>query len=96
LIHAARSGSSPGILSALALVSTLVAFVLGKVLFGERQTWIQYIGCITLLFSLVGISVFKHVDIDIDIGDEDKPSENSPLDLYQKQQYMLSVMFFIL
>lgn len=86
LIHAARSGSSPGILSSLALLSTLVAFTLGRIVFKERQTCIQYFGWIILLGALIGISVFKHADFEFD--DNFTPE-------YQKVEYVTSVLFFI-
>ena len=59
LIHAVKAGANPGLLISLQLVSTFMAFALGKIVFKEKSAFMQYIGSIVLVIAVGALLVSR-------------------------------------
>ena len=59
LIQAKKSGANPGLLISLQLISTLVAFILGSVLFGEKASKMQFLGSVILVSSIAALLISR-------------------------------------
>lgn len=59
LVHAKKSGTNPGLLISLQLNSVFVAFILGRLIFAEKPSSMQYFGSFILVAAIATLLISR-------------------------------------